>query len=80
MSGALGGAGSALPAMALIAVTQRAAYSLGWARAGSQGKISAPRGTGTPVSLLTAPSQIQAAPLCPGWVNDYGTGAFLGGH
>lgn len=39
MSGALGVcAGSSLPAMALIAVTQRATSSLGWERAGSPGE------------------------------------------
>lgn len=70
MSGALGVcAGSSLPALALIAVTQRATFSLGWARAGSPGESE----------LLSeapnSPSQIQAAPLCPaGRVCDYRTG------
>lgn len=64
-----GCAGSSLPALALIAVTQRATFSLGWARAGSPGESE----------LLSeapnSPFQIQAAPLCPaGRVCDYRTG------
>lgn len=71
MSGALWGvcAGSLLPAMALIDVTQRATSSLGWASAGSPGESE----------LLSAspnsPSQTQAAPLCPvGHLCDYRAG------
>lgn len=75
-SGALGGcAGSLLPAMALIDVTQRATSSLGWARAGSPGESE----------LLSespnCPSQTQAAPLCPvGRLCDYNAGVLSEGR
>lgn len=75
MSGDLGVcAGSLLPAMALIDVTQRATSSLGWARAGS------PEESELLSESPNSPSQIQAAPLCPvRWVCDYRTGVLSEG-
>lgn len=61
-------AGSSLPVLALIAVTQRATSSPGWARAGSPAESEL-------LSESKSPSQVLAAPLCPvGWVCDYRTG------